>query len=61
VQGSGSANARVEYPTSCKVGVEDCLEVVYHARGLKSDDSLIDRSGRPMHLLPGGEVPRELL
>jgi hypothetical protein len=43
------------------VGVEDFCAIVYHALGLKSDDSLIDRSGRPMHLLPGGEVPRELL
>ena len=57
----GSTNAKAEYPTSRKVGVEDFCAIVYHALGLKSDDSLIDRSGRPMHLLPGGEVPRELL
>ncbi len=24
-------------------------------------DSVIDTSGRPVHLLPGGDLPRELL
>lgn len=57
----GSTNAKAEYPTSRKVGVEDFCAIVYHALGLRADDSLIDRSGRPMHLLPGGQVPRELL
>jgi len=29
--------------------------------GLKTDDSIMDLSGRPTHLVPGGEVPLELL
>ncbi|MGZ0167816.1 MAG: DUF1501 domain-containing protein [Planctomycetales bacterium] len=57
----GSTNSKAEHPTSRKVGVEDFCAIVYHALGLRLDDTIIDPSGRPMHLLPSGEVPRELL
>lgn len=57
----GSTNEKAEYPTSRKIGVEDFCATVYHSLGLRVDDEVIDLSGRPMHLLPGGEVPRELL
>jgi hypothetical protein len=58
----GSTNAKAEYPTSRPVSVEDFCAIVYHALGLRVDDTLVDaRSGRPQHLVPAGEVPRELL
>jgi uncharacterized protein (DUF1501 family) len=58
----GSTNAKAEYPTLRPVSVEDFCAIVYHALGLRVDDTLVDaRSGRPQHLVPGGEVPRELL
>ncbi len=57
----GSTNSKAEYPTSRAIGVEDFCAMVYHALGLRADDSIIDHSGRPMHLLPGGEVPREIV
>ncbi|MCA9074523.1 MAG: DUF1501 domain-containing protein [Planctomycetaceae bacterium] len=57
----GSTNDKAEHPTSRKIGVEDFCAVVYHALGLKPDDTIRDRSNRPVHLLPGGEVPHELL
>ena len=58
----GSTNAKAEYPTSRPVSVEDFCAIVYHTLGLRVDDTLVDaRSGRPQHLVPGGEVPRELL
>ena len=57
----GSTNSKAEYPTSRAVGVEDFCAIIYHALGLQADDSIIDHSGRPMHLLPGGEVPREMI
>ena len=57
----GSTNDKAEYPTSRKIGVEDFCAIVYHAMGLKVDDSIMDLSGRPTHLVPGGEVPSELL
>ena len=57
----GSTNDKAEHPTSRKIGVEDFCAIVYHALGLKADDTIHDRSNRPVHLLPGGQVPRELL
>jgi len=57
----GGTNDKAEYPTSRKIGVEDFCAIVYHAMGLRIDDSVIDLSGRPTHLVPGGEVPAELL
>ncbi len=57
----GSTNDKAEYPTSRKIGVEDFCAIVYHAMGLKADDQILDLSSRPTHLLPGGEVPSELL
>ncbi|MFO0202947.1 MAG: hypothetical protein ACK528_07435 [Alphaproteobacteria bacterium] len=43
------------------MGVEDFCAIIYHALGLKPVDVIMDRANRPVHLLPGGEVPRELL
>ena len=57
----GSTDAKAAFPASRPVGVEDFCAIVYHAIGLVPTDSIIDHSGRPMHLLPRGEVPRELL
>ena len=57
----GSTNDKAEYPTSRKVGVDDFCAIVYHALGLKKDDAIIDPSSRPMHLLDGGQIPREML
>ena len=57
----GTTNSKAEYPTSRKVNVEDFCAIIYHSLGLKADDSIIDHSGRPIHLLPSGNVPRELL
>ena len=57
----GSTNAKAEFPTSRKVTVEDFCATIYHAMGLNIDDEVIDHSGRPVHLVPGGTVPREML
>ncbi|MEZ6058955.1 MAG: DUF1501 domain-containing protein [Planctomycetaceae bacterium] len=57
----GSTNSKAEHPTSRKIGVEDFCATVYHALGLRVDDEIFDLSGRPTHLVPGGEVPHELL
>jgi uncharacterized protein (DUF1501 family) len=57
----GSTNDKAEHPTSRPVGVEDFCAIVYGSLGLKPDDSVIDHSGRPMHLLPGGTIPPELV
>lgn len=57
----GSTNDKAEYPETRPVGVEDFCATVYHALGLHVDDQVIDLSGRPMHLVPGGQVPAELI
>lgn len=57
----GATNDKAEYPIDRKIGVEDFCATVYHSLGLHPNDEIIDLSGRPVHLLPGGEVPRELL
>jgi hypothetical protein len=57
----GGTNSKAEHPTSRPIGVEDFCAIVYQALGLRGDDTIIDPSGRPMHLLPGGEVPYEMV
>jgi len=57
----GSTDAKAAFPASRPVSVEDFCAIVYHAVGLSPNDTVIDQSGRPVHLLPGGEVPKELL
>jgi hypothetical protein len=57
----GATNDKAEHPVSRPVGVEDFCAIVYRAVGLRVDDHVLDLSGRPTHLVPGGEVPAELL
>jgi hypothetical protein len=57
----GSTDSKAEAPTSRKIGVEDFCAIVYHSVGLRPDDSLVDHTGRPVHLLPSGAVPREMV
>jgi hypothetical protein len=57
----GSTNDKAEYPTSHKIGVEDFCAIVYRAMGLSTEDQLVDLTGRPITLVPGGVVPSELL
>jgi hypothetical protein len=57
----GSTNSKAEYPTSRPIGVDDFCAIIYHALGLRVDDSVVDHSGRPMHLVPGGSVPPEMV
>ncbi len=57
----GATNDKAEYPVDRKIGVEDFCAIVYHAMGLRPTDTIVDLTGRPTHLVPGGEVPTELL
>lgn len=57
----GATNDNAEYPTSRPVGVEDFCTIVYHAVGLRPDDIILDPASRPTTLVPGGQVPPELL
>jgi hypothetical protein len=57
----GETNAKAEHPISRPIGPLDVCAAVYHVLGLSKEDTIPDLSGRPMHLLPGGEVPPELV
>jgi hypothetical protein len=57
----GSTDDTASTPTSRKIGVEDFCAIVYHSLGLRVDDTITDLSDRPVHLVPGGVVPREML
>ncbi len=57
----GSTNDKAEYPTSRTVSVDDFCAIVYHSLGLRTDDSIKDLSNRPVHLVPGGVVPHEMI
>lgn len=57
----GGTNDKAEYPTSRKVAVEDFCAIVYRSLGLNIDDSIMDLSDRPVHLVPGGTVPPEMI
>lgn len=57
----GSTDAKAEFPTSRPIEPADFSAIIYHALGLNRDDTIPDRNGRPVHLLPSGQVPTELL
>jgi uncharacterized protein (DUF1501 family) len=57
----GATNDKAEYPTDRKIGVEDFCAIVYRSMGLAIEDTVMDLSGRPTQLVPGGEVPAELI
>ena len=57
----GSTNDKAEFPVSRKMGVEDFCATIYHSLGLRIDDTIEDLSGRPVHLVPGGQVPPEMV
>lgn len=56
----GSTNAKAEYPTSRPISPADLNAIIYRSLGLSPDDTILDHSGRPTKLVPGGEVPPEL-
>jgi arylsulfatase A-like enzyme len=51
------AGTVVERPVSPK----DILATLYHLMGIDPETQLTDRIGRPMPLVPGGAVVREML
>jgi len=57
----GATNSKAEHPITKPVKPADFCAIVYHTLGLRPNDTIDDLNGRPVHLLPGGEVPREML
>ncbi|MCZ6792082.1 MAG: DUF1501 domain-containing protein [Planctomycetota bacterium] len=58
----GATNDKAEYPTERPVTPNDFCAIIYHALGIDPHRTTVDNlSGRPVYLLDGGRVPRELL
>ena len=57
----GSTNSKAEHPTSRPISPADFNAIIYHSLGLRPEDTVRDRSGRPLFLAPGGEVPHEMV
>lgn len=57
----GATNARGEHPVQRAMDSNCLLATIYHRFGIDSARTLDDTIGRPIHILPHGEVIRELL
>lgn len=57
----GATNARGEYPVQRPLHSNCLLATIYHRFGIDPSQTLTDTSGRPIAILPQGEVIRELL
>ena len=57
----GRTNAAGTEIAQRPVTVNDLFRTVYHALGIDADQENISRVGRPIKLIDGGEVVRELL
>ena len=49
------------HPTSRKGDEADFCRSVYRGIGMTGDEEIVDPGGRPVHLVYGGKVPRELI
>ncbi|MDG2381511.1 MAG: DUF1501 domain-containing protein [Pirellulaceae bacterium] len=57
----GSTNSKAEHPTSRPISPADFNAIIYHSLGLRPENTIRDRSGRPIFLAPGGVVPAEMV
>ena len=57
----GTTDKDAAPPTSRKVDVADFCRIVYRGIGMTGDEEIVDPGGRPVHLVYGGKVPRELI
>jgi arylsulfatase A-like enzyme len=48
-------------PVERRVSPKDILATIYHLMGIDPNTTLTDRQGRPMSLVPGGEVIAEAI
>lgn len=57
----GATNSKAEYPTERPLRPQDLLATIYRHLGIDPTQSLVDYSGRPVPILPEGEVIGELV
>jgi hypothetical protein len=57
----GATNSRAEEPIERAMDSNCLLATIYHRFGINTKSTLTDKSGRPLAILPSGEVIRELV
>ncbi|MBK1856278.1 DUF1501 domain-containing protein [Verrucomicrobiaceae bacterium 5K15] len=57
----GKSNALAAEPEENKVGVQDFAKTVYHQMGINADKELMAPGGRPIEIVDGGEVIKDIL
>lgn len=57
----GATNSKAECPAHRPLSPQDLLATIYRHLNIDPTASLIDRSGRPISILPGGKPIAELI
>src|SRR5262249_39662933 len=57
----GSSNATASEPEEDPVSVEDLFTTIYHCLGINADNELMAPGDRPIEIVNGGNVIKELL
>jgi uncharacterized protein (DUF1501 family) len=57
----GSSNATASEPEEKALGIEDLFTTVYHCLGIVADKELMAPGDRPIEIVDGGQVVKELL
>jgi hypothetical protein len=57
----GSSNSTASEPEENPVRVEDVLTTVYHQLGINADKELMSAGNRPIEIIDGGEVVKDLI
>jgi hypothetical protein len=57
----GSSNSTASEPEEHPVRVEDVLTTVYHQLGINADKELMSAGNRPIEIIDGGEVVKDLI
>lgn len=57
----GSSNSTASEPEENPLRIEDVLTTVYHQLGINADKELMAPGGRPIEIIDGGEVVKDLI
>jgi hypothetical protein len=57
----GTTDKQGGFPTTRPIDPKDILATAYHLLGIDPAGTIPDRTGRPTHLLPHGEIVSEML
>lgn len=57
----GESNAKAEIPHTAAISPQDLMATVFHVLGIDRKLTLVDQSGRPVHMIENGEPIRELV